>query len=76
LTVQKYWLPLFKGRLLGDMTKKDIEAFMDSLDNRERKLSAARKNIIYAPLFNGPYGLHKKHLNLYDAGRKPAHHNR
>jgi hypothetical protein len=41
LTAQKYWLPLFKGRLLGDMTKKDIEAFMDSLDNREKKLSAA-----------------------------------
>jgi hypothetical protein len=44
LTVQKYWLPFFKGRLLGDITKKDIEAFIDSLDGGEKKLSAARKN--------------------------------
>jgi hypothetical protein len=31
LTVQKYWLPFFKGRLLRDITKKDIETFIDSL---------------------------------------------
>jgi hypothetical protein len=40
LTVQKYCLPFFKGRLPGNMAKKDIEAFMDSLDNGDRKLSA------------------------------------
>jgi integrase len=46
LTVQRNWLPIFAGRPLGSITKKDIEVFMDSLDSRERKLSAARKNII------------------------------
>jgi hypothetical protein len=41
-----YWLPFFKGRLLGDITKRDIEAFIDSLDSGEKKLSAVRKNHI------------------------------
>jgi integrase len=45
LAVMACWIPYFKGRLLGDIKKKDIEAFMDSLGNG-KKLSAARKNQI------------------------------
>jgi integrase len=45
-TAAAYWIPFFKGRLLGDIKKPDIEAVMDSLDNGDRKLSASRKNHI------------------------------
>jgi integrase len=46
------------------MTKKDIEAFMDSLDNRERKLSAARKNIIIkAGTIPLKWAFHKEMIN-------------
>ncbi|MDR2632758.1 MAG: site-specific integrase [Treponema sp.] len=45
-TAASYWIPFFKGRLLGDIKKPDLEAFMDSLDNGGRKLSASRKNHI------------------------------
>jgi integrase len=41
-----YWVPFFSGRSLGDLTKQDIESFIDSLDGDEKKLSAARKNQI------------------------------
>jgi hypothetical protein len=44
LIVEKYWLPFFKGRLLGSITREDIENFIDDL--AERKLSAGRKNTI------------------------------
>jgi integrase len=46
LAAEKYWVPFFTGRLLGEITKPDIEMFIDSLDNGKRKLSAARKNHI------------------------------
>jgi integrase len=46
LAVAANWIPFFSGRVLGDINKQDLESFMDSLDNRERKLSAARKNHI------------------------------
>jgi integrase len=42
--VKGYWFPFFKDRLLGEITRQDIEVFIDSLDSR--KLSAARKNQI------------------------------
>jgi integrase len=45
-TVKAYWVPFFPGRLLGDITKRDIETFIDSLDSDDKKLSAARKNQI------------------------------
>jgi integrase len=44
LIVEKYWLPFFKGRLLGSITRDDIENFIDDL--ADRKLSAGRKNTI------------------------------
>jgi integrase len=45
-TINAYWVSFFKDRLLGSMTRQDIETFLDSLDGPGRKLSAARKNQI------------------------------
>ncbi|GHU51499.1 hypothetical protein FACS1894200_11740 [Spirochaetia bacterium] len=44
LMVKKYWVPFFKGRLLGSITRVDIESFIDTIADRE--LSADRKNKI------------------------------
>jgi integrase len=44
LIVEKYWLPFFKGRLLGSITREDVENFIDDISGR--KLSAGRKNTI------------------------------
>jgi integrase len=56
LIIEKYWAPFFQGRFLGDITRQDIENFMDSLTERKRlvnrssasdqRLSAGRKNMI------------------------------
>ena len=62
LSVEKYWVPFFNGRFLGDITRQDIESFIDDLAARkivtkqtlpdgqiltnERGLSAGRKNRI------------------------------
>jgi integrase len=56
LVIEKYWVPFFQGRSLGDITRQDIENFMDSLADRKRSinrspvsgqgLSAGRKNMI------------------------------
>jgi integrase len=44
LIVEKYWLPFFKGRLLGSITREDVENFIDDISGR--KLSAGRKNTV------------------------------
>jgi integrase len=44
LVVKKYWEPFFEGRLLGSITRQDIENFIDVLS--ERNLSAGHKNTI------------------------------
>jgi integrase len=44
LSVQKYWLPVFKGKSLGSLTRDDIENFVKSFEVME--ISAARKNQI------------------------------
>jgi hypothetical protein len=57
--IKNYWKPYFEGRLLGELTRQDLNGFIDSLgkravepakagkkaDGREQKaeLSAARK---------------------------------
>jgi integrase len=47
LSVEKYWKPCFGNRLLGEITRQDIDSFTDKLDDMAgRKLSAGRKNII------------------------------
>ncbi|MDR0472253.1 MAG: tyrosine-type recombinase/integrase [Treponema sp.] len=62
LSVNKYWVPFFKGRVLGGITRQDIENFIDDIASRkivreqalpdgkieknERNLSAGRKNRI------------------------------
>jgi integrase len=44
LVIEKYWMPFFKDRLLGSITREDVEKFIDDL--AEKKLSAGRKNSI------------------------------
>jgi integrase len=49
--IKNYWKPYFEGRLLGELTRQDVNAFIDSLGKRaaepaKAELSAARKNII------------------------------
>jgi hypothetical protein len=44
LIAEKYWSPFFSGRLIGEITRQDIERFIDSL--AERELSAGWKNRI------------------------------
>ena len=44
LSVEKYWAPFFTGRVLGDITRQDIDKFINDLASRE--LSAGRRNII------------------------------
>ena len=44
LSAEKYWAPFFKSRLLGSISRKDIDDFIDDLAGR--KLSAGRRNII------------------------------
>jgi integrase len=44
LIIEKYWVPFFKERLLGSITRQDVEKFVDVIS--ERKLSAGRKNTI------------------------------
>jgi integrase len=50
--VKKYWLPFFSGKLLGEITRKDIESFIEYFDALPEKAdtpipqSAKRKNTI------------------------------
>ena len=44
LNILKYWILFFRGQLLGDISRQDIENFIDSLSGL--KLSANRKNNI------------------------------
>ncbi|GHV79155.1 hypothetical protein AGMMS49944_09460 [Spirochaetia bacterium] len=49
--IDKYWKPFFVGRLLGSVTRADIEAFIDSLDKitsgrKKKPLAALTKNRI------------------------------
>jgi hypothetical protein len=42
--VKKYWEPYFKGRLLGDINRDDLEAFVKDMGTLP--LSASRKNMV------------------------------
>jgi hypothetical protein len=42
LSAEKYWTPFFNGRFLGDITRRDIENFIDAMAGK--KLSTNRKN--------------------------------
>ncbi|MFP3042426.1 site-specific integrase [Treponema primitia] len=58
--VKRYWVPYFSGKLLGEITRQDIEAFVETLDDviviigkqqqgkkaKTRPMSAKRKNTI------------------------------
>jgi integrase len=50
-SIEKYWKPFFAGRLLGSLTRADIESFIDSLDKitsgrKKKPLAALSKNRI------------------------------
>jgi integrase len=42
--IAKYWEPFFKGRVLGEITAKEIDAFINHM--AEKEISAARKNLV------------------------------
>jgi integrase len=42
--IKKYWFPAFQGRLLGSITRHDIEGFIDTIGGL--KLSSTHKNMI------------------------------
>jgi integrase len=42
--VKQYWEPFFRGRFLGDITKTDIDDFINHMG--DKPVSAARKNIV------------------------------
>ncbi|GHT85897.1 hypothetical protein FACS1894137_10760 [Spirochaetia bacterium] len=49
--IEKYWKPFFEGRLLGSLTRADIEAFIENLENKEsdrkgKQLAPMTKNLI------------------------------
>jgi hypothetical protein len=49
--IVRYWKPFFGGRLLGSLTKADIETFIDSLekiksDSTKKPIAAVTKNRI------------------------------
>jgi integrase len=42
--VKRYWEPFFKGRLLGEITREDLDAFVTYMGTLP--LSASRKNVV------------------------------
>ncbi len=48
LAVEKYMTDFFNGRLLGEITRRDVESFVDFM--AEKKLSAGRKNKVIRAL--------------------------
>ena len=42
--IARYWEPFFKGRFLGDITAKDIDAFINHMGTLD--ISASRKNVV------------------------------
>jgi hypothetical protein len=38
--VKNYWKPYFEGRLLGELTRQDVNAFIDSLGKRAQVIHA------------------------------------
>ncbi|GBR76088.1 integrase [Candidatus Termititenax persephonae] len=44
--IKKRWLPIFKGRLLGDIARQDIENFVSMLDTDSRAAKTKNKDII------------------------------
>ena len=44
LIIEKYWQPFFRDRFLGEITRQDIENFIDDL--ADKNISASRKNTV------------------------------
>jgi hypothetical protein len=56
--VTLYWEPFFKGRLLGEITYKDIDEFIKHMAKKD--LSASRKNVVIKAGTNRFGGLFQK----------------
>jgi integrase len=51
-TIKKYWKPFFNGKILGEITRQDIEAFisyLESLSEKAEKEQAEKRQIIRFP---------------------------
>jgi len=51
-TIKKYWEPFFNGKILGEITRQDIEAFisyLESLSEKAEKEQAEKRQIIRFP---------------------------
>ena len=66
-TVKRYWIPFFTGRLLGEITRQDIEDFIEHFETltktKEMRIpkSAKRKNtIIQAGTIPLSWAFHKE----------------
>jgi len=44
-TVQRYWLPFFKERMLGEITRQDIEDFIDYIESIEERAQEEQAEI-------------------------------
>ena len=44
-SVQKYWLPYFKGKILGEITRQDIEDFIVYIESLEEKAKEEQEKI-------------------------------
>jgi hypothetical protein len=42
--IRMYWKPYFEGRLLGELTRQEVNAFIDSLGKRAVEPAKGRKN--------------------------------
>ena len=43
--IQKYWIPFFKGKMLGDIVRQDIEDFIVYLESLEEKAQEEQARI-------------------------------
>jgi integrase len=65
LAVHKYWIPHFEGKSLGEITRRDIEGFMDNLTGvKRRELAASSKNrIIQAGVIALKWAVAKEYID-------------
>ena len=59
--ISLYWKPFFQGKILGDITRNDIESFVDHISQKD--ISASTKNyIIRAGLIGLKYAYNKEYI--------------
>lgn len=65
LIVKRYWLPFFDGMMMGEITKKDLERFIDNVVSPLKLSHASKNNIINAGLLCLRHAF-KKEIIRYD----------